>query len=130
MLETVIVLGVVSVFGLVVWFVQADVTTRVQARLFLSHVQRQLVVAQTYAMTSGEDTQVWLDEIFAESNVPNSMRVTIPDNVNVSPYRYIFSGRSGQLKAYKQLILETSDRKYTVRVQFGKGVFWVEEMQR
>lgn len=110
--------------------VQKDVTARMQARLFLSHIQRQLVTAQTYAMTSGEETQVWFDTTHAHSSVPKSASANVPDNIRVTPYRYVFSGGSGQLKTYQQLVVTTEDRLYKMRVQFGKGVFWVEEVSQ
>lgn len=118
----------VALFGLFVLVVQKDVAERIQARLFLSQLQRQLVTAQTYAMTSGEDTQIWLDMGHAYSTVPESGGVRVPDAIQVSPYRYVFSGKSGQLKMYQQVVVTTTQKLYTVRVQFGKGVFWIEEV--
>lgn len=132
LLETIIVFMLVSSISLLTFPLVSRVYEDFQTELAVAQIKEELILSRQYAQMSGQDVacHINLEQGTVSSSVPNTQTIRLPLFLKGNSTTFIFTGKTGCLKQFRQFQVMNERFLYTGRMQFGKGVFIIEKSAR
>ncbi|STY43121.1 Tfp pilus assembly protein FimT [Listeria grayi] len=134
LIETLLVLAVVSIIFICSFFPAADLLARLAEKELISEIRSTIIYTQLYALSSKEDATIIFDN--KANCFSASSKQTTLNTIALSPHLKLtannavsmkFSGQNGNINKFGSIKLHGHNREYRFIFQIGKGRFRIEE---
>lgn len=134
LLETLLVLFIVSIIFGCMFFPSTILLTKVSEKSLINEIKNNIIHAQLYALFTNKNTKIIFDphaSIFSSSSKEHTLNM-----VKLNPHLKIFSndtisfnfsGENGNISKFGSVFLQGDRTKYQFIFQIGKGRFRIEE---